>query len=525
METLLPSLSQIANEAPERPAVILGDGKYVESFGELEARSRRIAHALRARGLREGDCVCVLLGNVEEFFDVFWATQRLGLYFTPVNWHLAVEEIRYVFENSDARCVIASADFDEAAAKAADALPGLRVRVSLHGEISGFERYEDLVASAPADAVLPDQRGGTVMLYSSGTTGFPKGVRNPLPMCDYEEPSLDLLAQVFASMFGFQAGDVYLSPAPLYHAAPLRFCDAQHRLGCTVVVMPRFDAEAALRAIQAQRVTTSQWVPTHFKRMLQVPEEVRSRYDVSSLRVAVHAAAPCPIPVKRAMIEWWGPVLREYYAGTEGGGTLIDSEDWLAHPGSVGRPWPGSEVVIFDEAGEPFAERGPEGAIYFRAAGAPDSRFRYHKDEEKTRDSWRGDCFTLGDVGYLDAEGYLFLTDRKSHMIISGGVNIYPQETENCLVAHPKVHDVGVIGVPDEEMGEQVKAVVIPAAGVAPGPDLERELIEHTRGEIAHYKCPRSIDFVEELPRTETGKLQKKKLRARYWEGQATQIG
>jgi len=218
-------------------------------------------------------------------------------------------------------------------------------------------------------------------------------------------------------------------------------------------------------------------------------------------------------------------VLREYYAGTEGGGTLIDSEDWLAHPGSVGRPWPGSEVVIFDEAGEPFAERGPEGAIYFRAAGAPASRFRYHKDEEKTRDSWRGDCFTLGDVGYLDAEGYLFLTDRKSHMIISGGVNIYPQETENCLVAHPKVHDVGVIGVPDEEMGEQVKAVVIPAAGVAPGPDLERELIEHTRGEIAHYKCPRSIDFVEELPRTETGKLQKKKLRARYWEGQATQIG
>jgi len=518
-------LIQLAKEAPGRPAVIIGDGSYVESFGELEARSRRVAHALRSRGLREGDSACVLLGNVEEFFDVYWATQRLGLYFTPVNWHLAADEIRYIFQNSDADCVIASAHFGEVVAEAAGSLPGLGNRISLHGEIDGFEPYEDLVSSAPSDAALPDQRGGSVMLYSSGTTGFPKGVRNPLPMRDYEEPSLDLLAQAFAAMFGFQAGDVYLSPAPLYHAAPLRFCDSQHRLGCTTVVMPRFDAEAALAAIQGQGVTTSQWVPTHFKRLLQLPEDVRARYDVSSLRVAVHAAAPCPIPVKREMIEWWGPVLQEYYAGTEGGGTLIDSEDWLAHPGSVGRPWPGSEVVIFDEAGDPIQEPGGEGAIYFRAAGAPESRFRYHKDEEKTRDTWRGDCFTLGDVGYLDAEGYLFLTDRKSHMIISGGVNIYPQETENCLVAHPKVHDVGVIGVPDEEMGEQVKAVVIPAAGFDPGPELERELIDYTRAQIAHYKCPRSVDFVEELPRTETGKLQKKKLRARYWDGREAQIG
>jgi len=518
-------LIQLAKEAPGRPAVIIGDGSYVESFGELEARSRRVAHALRSRGLREGDSACVLLGNVEEFFDVYWATQRLGLYFTPVNWHLAADEIRYIFQNSDADCVIASAHFGEVVAEAAGSLPGLGNRISLHGEIDGFEPYEDLVSSAPSDAALPDQRGGSVMLYSSGTTGFPKGVRNPLPMRDYEEPSLDLLAQAFAAMFGFQAGDVYLSPAPLYHAAPLRFCDSQHRLGCTTVVMPRFDAEAALAAIQGQGVTTSQWVPTHFKRLLQLPEDVRARYDVSSLRVAVHAAAPCPIPVKREMIEWWGPVLQEYYAGTEGGGTLIDSEDWLAHPGSVGRPWPGSEVVIFDEAGDPIQEPGGEGAIYFRAAGAPESRFRYHKDEEKTRDTWRGDCFTLGDVGYLDAEGYLFLTDRKSHMIISGGVNIYPQETENCLVAHPKVHDVGVIGVPDEEMGEQVKAVVIPAAGFDPGPELERELVDYTRAQIAHYKCPRSVDFVEELPRTETGKLQKKKLRARYWDGREAQFG
>ncbi len=295
-------------------------------------------------------------------------------------------------------------------------------------------------------------------------------------------------------------------------------------MGASVVVMRQFDAEEALRSIQDQRVRTSQWVPTHFKRLLQLPEETRRRYDVSSLRVAVHAAAPCPIPVKRAMIEWWGPAIVEYYAGTEGGGTLIRSEEWLAHPGSVGRHWANGQIFILDEAGDPVTQAGTEGAIYFSANPDPQARFSYHKDDEKTRNTYRGDMFTLGDIGYLDEEGYLYLTDRQSNMIISGGVNIYPQETENALMSNPKVHDVAVIGVPNSEMGEEVKAVIVPAQGTQPGPALERELIDYCRSEIAHYKCPRSVDFVDELPRTPTGKLVKRKLRDEYWSGQEGRI-
>jgi fatty-acyl-CoA synthase len=513
------TLIDFAEQAPDRPAVVYGNGESVETYAELERRSRRVAHLFRAWGLEEGDCVAVLLGNEDEFFDLYWGAIRSGLYFTAVNWHLSGPEVSYIVDNCDAKVFIASARFDKIATEAAAAAPKLTRRVVCHGELEGFEGFDQAIAKVAPDAPLENQREGAVMLYSSGTTGQPKGVRNPLPRKPFGDPAVTLQAAGFAGFFGFQEGDRYICPAPLYHAAPLAFSAMQHRLGSTVVVMRRFEAEEALRVIQDQQVTISQWVPTHFKRMLQLPAEVRERYDHSSLRVAVHAAAPCPIPVKRAMIDWWGPVLVEYYAGTEGGGTLIRSDEWLQKPGSVGKHWAGGKVFVLDEEGNELAEPGKEGAIYFPASPDPEARFKYHKDAEKTRNTYRGDLFTIGDIGYVDEDGYLFLTDRQSNMIISGGVNIYPQETENCLMSNTKVHDVAVIGVPNEEMGEEVKAVVIPADGVSAGAELEQELIDYTRSQIAHYKCPRTIDFADELPRTETGKLQKRLIKQRYWQG------
>jgi fatty-acyl-CoA synthase len=518
------TLIEFAESAPDRPAVVYGNGETVETYAELERRSRRIAHLLRARGLREGDGIAVLLGNADEFFDLYWAALRSGLYFTGVNWHLAPPEVQYIVDNCDAKVFFASAQYAKVAGEAAQGAAGLDHLISFHGEIEGFQRFEDAIADVPEDAPLPDQREGAVMLYSSGTTGQPKGVRHPLPGKPFGDPTVALMSLGFASFFGFGETDRYLCPAPLYHMAPLMFSALQHRIGATAVVMRRFEAEEALRTIQDQKITTSQWVPTHFKRMLQLPEERRAAYDVSSLRVAVHAAAPCPIPVKRSMIEWWGPVLIEYYAGTEGGGTIIRSEEWLQKPGSVGKHWAGGQIFVLDEEGNEITEPDREGAVYFPASPDPEARFKYHKDDEKTRTTYRGDRFTIGDIGYLDADGYLFLTDRQSNMIISGGVNIYPQETENCLLSHSKVDDVAVIGVPDTEMGEQVKAVVIAAEGVEPGAELELELIEYSRSQIAHYKCPRSIDFASDLPRTETGKLQKRLIKRRYWEGRETLI-
>jgi len=506
-----------AEKDPGRTAIILGNGEFVETFGELEQRSRRLGHLLRRRGLSQGGCVAALLDNTDPaYMDLFWACHRVGLYFTPVNWHLQEDEIQYIVENSDADALFVSPRFAEMAARVVERCPRVKLRLVTGGEPpSGFETLEAALADAPEDAPLGDEREGTIMVYSSGTTGRPKGVRRPLPDVPPGDPSVALFSKGFMGLFGIGPDDRYLCPAPLYHTAPLAFTTAHTRIGASVVVMPRFDPELALQLIQDQRVTSSQWVPTHFRRLLQLPEDVRRSYDVSSLRVAVHAAAPCPVPVKEAMIDWWGDAIVEYYAGTEGGGTLIRAKDWMERKGSVGRHWAGGKVWILDEEGNEVTEPGKEGAVYFEAPET--GRFSYHKDEEKTAGTYRGNLFTIGDIGYLDADGYLYLTDRQSNMIISGGVNIYPQETENHLIVHPKVDDVAVIGVPDDEMGEAVKAVVIPAPGVAPGPELERELIDHCRAGIAHYKCPKSIDFVDALPRTETGKMAKRKLRDRYW--------
>jgi len=511
------TVATFAEKDPDRIALIYGNGESRETYGELELRSRRIAHGLRRWGLEPGDTLAVLLGNEEGLFDLYWACFRTGLYLTPVNWHLSEPEVRYVIDNCDAKAFVASAAFEKLAGRLSSQLPKVKTRLSLGGEIEGFIRIEDALADVPVDAPLENQLEGSVMLYSSGTTGFPKGVRYPLPGKPAGHPDVARGSTAFMLMFGIGENDRYLCPAPLYHAAPLTFSAAQQRLGATAVVMRHFEPEEALGIIQDQKITSSQWVPTHFRRLLQLPEKVRNRYDVSSLRIAIHAAAPCPVPVKRAMIDWWGPVIVEYYAGTEGGGTLIRADEWLEHPGSVGRHWSGGRIHILDDEGEEIETPQREGAVYFEAPEDPNRRFRYYKDDKKTGDTYRGDLYTLGDVGYLDEQGYLFLTDRKSNMIISGGVNIYPQETENCLLTHSKVDDVAVIGVPSEDMGEEVKAVVIPAVGVQPGPELEHELIKHCRTAIAHYKCPRSIDFVEELPRLPTGKLLKRKLRDRYW--------
>ena len=513
-----------AKTAPDRPAVIYGDGEHVETYGELEARSRRLGWLLRRAGLQPGDGVAALLGNDDLFFDLYWACHRAGLYFTPVNWHLQRDEAQYVVENCDAKAFVAHARFAEGAAAIAASVPRLAATWSVGGAVPGLRSLEDELAGVPADVSLGEELEGSVMLYSSGTTGRPKGVRRPLPRVPAGDPKFVVASIGLVRLFGMQEGEVYLSPAPLYHAAPLAFSAASHRIGATTVVMRRFDPEEALRLIEKFRVQNSQWVPTHFIRLLRLPQAVRERYDVSSLKCAVHAAAPCPVPVKEAMIDWWGDAIVEYYAGTEGGGTLIRAKEWLAHKGSVGRHWAGGKIHVLDEDGKEIETPRREGAVYFEAPPDPAARFRYYKDDEKTQGTYRGDLFTIGDIGYLDEDGYLYLTDRQSNMIISGGVNIYPQETESHLVTHPKVHDVAVIGVPHPEMGEEVKAVVVPAPGVEPGPALEDELIQFCRAGIAHYKCPRTIDFVDELPRTETGKMQKRKLRDRYWSGHESRI-
>ncbi|KOS53587.1 acyl-CoA synthetase [Rhodococcus rhodochrous] len=499
--------------AAHKPAVIMADTGRTVTFAELEANSIRIARHLRALGLCRGDHVAVLATNTPRVFDIYWAAMRSGLYVTMVNWHLTPGEAAYIVDDCGAKAVIVDAALTEIAGELPALLPNTEHRLGFDGTLPGYADL-DAAAAAESDVALADQPRGTDMLYSSGTTGRPKGIKPALPDRQVHEPG-DTMTAMNASVWGVNSETVYLSPAPLYHAAPLRTCAAVQALGGTVVVMDRFDAEKALEYIERYRVTYSQWVPTMFVRMLKLPEDVRSRYDVSSLQVAVHAAAPCPIEVKRQMIAWWGPILSEYYSSTELNGlTLVDTDEWLRKPGTVGRAALGI-VHICGENGDDLPT-GQIGTIYFERDVLP---FEYHNAPEKTRDAqhprhpaWT----TTGDVGYLDEDGYLFLTDRDSFMIISGGVNIYPQEIENALVEHPKVLDAGVIGVPDAEMGEIVTAVIQPAPGVDGDDTLAAELADHLRGRLAKYKLPRRIVFSDDMPRTPTGKLVKRKLKERF---------
>jgi long-chain acyl-CoA synthetase len=502
-----------AATSPQQPAVIMADGSETLTYAQLEDRSARLARLLYERGLRRGDNVALLSENSARYYDVYWAALRSGLYLTAVNHHLQQAEISYILNDCGAKALVVSASKAEQALAVAGETPGIESRFAFGGPVPGHEDYEAVLAASSPEP-LADTRVGADMLYSSGTTGLPKAIRPPLQDRRVEEPG-DPLVSVFGKMYGFGRDTVYLTPAPLYHAAPLRFGAFVQALGGTVVVLPSFDPVRALQAIAEFRITHSQWVPTMFIRMLKLPDEQRLGHDLSSHRVAIHAAAPCPVDVKRAMIDWWGPILREYYAATEGNGvTFIDSEQWLKKPGSVGQGGLGILRVCTEDGTE--QPPGQIGLVYFERDKVP---FTYHNDPAQTREAQHPQhptWTTTGDIGYLDEDGYLFLTDRRAFTIISGGVNIYPQEIENVLALHPKVFDIAVIGVPDSEMGESVKAVVQPAPGAVPGPDLEAELLAFLRDRIAHYKVPRSVDFVTALPRTATGKLQKGKLRAQY---------
>lgn len=497
-----------ARATPDKPACIMAGSNEVVSYRELDERSNQGAQLFRAIGLRRGDVVALWAENHARYLEIAWATQRAGLYLVCISSKANVPEVEYIVNDCDARLFITSTGMGPLADDIAPLLSS-RLRYIVGGAHAPYAAWAAACEAMPRTPIA-DESSGIDMLYSSGTTGRAKGIKAPLP----EGPiaATTVLAQLAQALYGFSADSVYLSPAPLYHAAPLRWCLTVQRLGGTVVMMEKFEAEAALALIERHRVNCAQWVPTHFVRMLKLPADIRARYDVSSLKVAIHAAAPCPVRVKEQMFDWWGPILYEYYAGTEGNGmTLISPTEWLQKKGSVGRPVYG-EIKICDEYGEPLPPL-TEGTVYFAGGRA----FEYHNAPEKTaaatnRHGWT----TLGDVGYLDHDGYLFLTDRKAFMIISGGVNIYPQEIENLLVGHPKVMDVAVFGVPDEEMGEKVLAVVQPVEMTDAGPKLAEELLAFARAHLSQVKVPRVVEFTPELPRHPNGKLYKRLLRDAY---------
>ncbi len=502
--------SEHAKTTPDKPAIIMAETGEALTYGEFDALSNQGAQLFRAVGLRTGDVIALLMNNGPRFLEAAWAAQRSGLVFTCISTRSTAADVAYILRDSGAKLLICSAALEEVARSAANECSGVEVLVA--GEVGAARRdFERLRAERPSTPI-PDESAGIDLLYSSGTTGRPKGVKAKVPS---GEPigAPNRVADMARLRFGFDSDTIYLSPAPLYHAAPLRWCMAVHRLGGTVVMMEKFDAMAALRAIERYRISAAQWVPTHFVRLLKLEQAQREGFDLSSLKMAIHAAAPCPVAVKDGMLAWWRPVLHEYYAGTEGVGmTAIAPDEWLRKKGSVGRPVLG-EVHVCDDAGEPLPH-GMEGMVYF-SGGAT---FEYLNDPEKTAGSYnKAGWATLGDVGYLDADGYLFLTDRKSFMIISGGVNIYPQEIENCLISHPQIADVAVIGAPDEEMGERVVAVVQPMRWEDRGEALAAEIMKYARGHLSHVKAPRQVDFQKELPRHENGKLYKRLIRDAYW--------
>jgi long-chain acyl-CoA synthetase len=508
---------QAALADPGRRALVGADGA-VTAAGELAGASHQLVHALRARGLARGDVVAMLQPNGAPALEVLLAAMQGGWYITPLNTHLAPPEIAHILRDSGAKVFVAHASEAERCRHAADeaGLPAA-ARVAV-GEIPGFASYQALKAAQPA-TLPPERCAGQFMQYTSGTTGKPKGIKRDLVPIDP-----DLMAGMQSAhleRFGIQPGGdgVHLCTSPMYHTAPLAFSWFSLHFEHCVVLMERWDPEQALRLIERHRVTHTHMVPTQFHRLLMLPEAVRRRYDVSSLRSVLHAAAPCPVETKRRMLEWWGPVIYEYYGATEGGGTLVTPQEWLERPGTVGRAWQGAAVRVLDDEGKDCPP-GQPGTVYLKLL----QDFAYKGDEQKTRANRRGEFFTVGDVGYLDADGYLFLCDRKIDMIISGGVNIYPAEIEAVLLSHPQVADAAVFGIPDEDWGEQVKAVVEPAPGAASGEALANEILAFCAERLAKYKCPRSVDFTDAMPRDPNGKLYKRKLRDPYWAGRERQI-
>ncbi len=506
---------------PDKPAVIMADTGWSQTYAELDAAANRLSQLFRSAGLQPGDHVALCLENHPRYFEILWGCEYAGLIYTAASSRLTTDELQYIVNDCGAKAFITSAYKAEQAAELRDVMPNVDLRLMLDSVIDGYESYESTVAAQSSEP-LEGRIAGTDMLYSSGTTGRPKGVLPAFAQQAIEErvTGVTMMCQL---LFGVDTTKVYLSPAPLYHAAPLRFCMSHLAIGATVVVMKAFDPELYLTYLQQYRATHSQVVPTMFVRLLKLPDDVRGAYDVSSIECVIHAAAPCPVPVKKQMIEWFGPVIHEYYAGTEGNGFVYCNSDmWLGHEGTVGMPI-NCTLHIVGEDGEEVPT-GETGTVYF-GGGA---EFEYHNDPEKTKGSRHPKGWsTLGDVGYLDADNFLYLTDRKAYMIITGGVNVYPQEAENLLVTHPKVIDVAVFGIPNDDFGEEVKAVVQPVE--MPADDdaaraLAGELIAFCRQHLADVKCPRSIDFRDELPRHPTGKLYKRLLKDEYWQAAGRSI-
>jgi len=504
----------LAHDDPDHLALVAPDGAE-QSAGDLLGRANQLVHALRGFGLVPGDVVATLLPNCAEMFEVYLACLQAGWYLVPINHHLVAPEVAYILKDSEAKVFLADERFADVALDAADDAEIPASTCLAVGDITGFTSYARVRDAQPTTD--PDQRTiGDVMNYTSGTTGNPKGVYRPLSGATPEQAALGLSGILF--LFGIQPQDdnVHIVGSPLYHTAVLRFAGASIHLGHTIVLMDKWTPEGMLELIQRYRVTTSHMVPTQFHRLLSLPEDVRAKYDVSSLRHMIHAAAPCPVDVKRKMIDWWGTSVDEYYAASEGGGTAVGAEEWLTKPGTVGKAWPISEIAIFDDAGDRIDEPGVIGTVYMAMQTGD---FTYHKDDDKTQKNRIGKFFTVGDVGFLDEDGFLFLRDRKIDMIISGGANIYPAEIENVLLGHPAVADVAVFGIPHDDWGEEVKAVVEVQDGVDVTPALTDDLLAFCAGKLAKFKTPKSVDFVDELPRDPNGKLYKRKLRDPYWEG------
>jgi long-chain acyl-CoA synthetase len=497
-----------AKETPNKPAVINSTTGASISFLELEVKSIQLAHFFKSKGLKRGDHITLFTRNDIKFFEISWAAMRSGIYLTPANSWLKADELSYIINNSGADVIIADKSLEDICIDLSLNNEHEIFKLSFNGQIDGFHSYEEEISQFPTDPPI-DNPKGTFMFYSSGTTGQPKGIKWPLLEEQIEEDHAHYLFH--KELWDYDEHSISLVSSPLYHAAPAHMALTGHAFGGTVVMMPKFDAEDALRVIEKYKITHGQWVPTQFMRMYKLPEEVKSQYDVSSQKVITHAAAPCPVELKHKMIDWWGNIFYEYYSGSEGiGMTHADPDQWLKFPGTVGKPLMGI-IHICDDQGQEVPP-GEIGKIYFES----DHEFNYHNDNkkrEKVKHSHHSSWSSFGDIGYVNEEGYLFLTDRESFMIISGGVNIYPQEVENLLSMHEDVEDVAVIGIPDDDMGEQVKAFIKLSKSAEDRSNQEQYFIEYTRSHLANYKCPKSISFVDDLPRSDAGKLVKRYLK------------
>tara|TARA_R100000005_G_scaffold96703_1_gene86365 strand:+ start:1595 stop:3142 length:1548 start_codon:yes stop_codon:yes gene_type:complete len=508
-----------ATENPDRPAFIMASTGEAVSYRDYEERVNRLAHLLQREGLKQRDHYAIFMENNAWYMESCAAGERTGLYYTCINSYLTADELAYILNNSESRILITSRAKKDVARDALKQCPDVKLAIVVDDASDDrFTSLQDATRDCPSTP-LENERLGLSMLYSSGTTGKPKGILRPMP--DAHPLDQIPLYTFLQKLWLYREDMIYLSPAPLYHSAPQAAVNFVIRFGGTVIIMERFDPEEYLRLVEKYRVTHSQLVPTMFSRMLKLPEEIRKQADVSSLEVAIHAAAPCPVQVKHDMINWWGPIIHEYYGATEGlGFTASNSEEWLAHPGSVGKVLLG-DLHILDEEMNP-CPLGVSGTVWFKTA----TEFEYFNDPERTKEALSpdGTMSTVGDMGYIDEDGYLYLTDRATFMIVSGGVNIYPQECENLLITHPKVADAAVFGVPNEDFGEEVKAVIQPMPAHSPDAELAAELDAFCRAHLSPQKCPRSFDFEEQLPRLPTGKLYKRLLRDRYWGNKTSRI-